>query len=61
VVGFAVPFGGLVESAMKRDADVKDSGNLIPGHGGFMDRFDSWAFTAPIVFVLMKFYQEIPF
>ena len=61
VVGLVVPFGGLLESAMKRDADVKDSGNLIPGHGGFMDRFDSWAFTAPIVFVLMKFYQEVPF
>jgi len=61
VVGLAVPFGGLVESAMKRDAGVKDSGNLIPGHGGFMDRFDSWAFSAPIVFLLMKFYEANPF
>lgn len=61
VVGVAVPFGGLIESAMKRDAGVKDSGTLIPGHGGFMDRFDSWAFTAPIVFLLMKLYQAFPF
>jgi phosphatidate cytidylyltransferase len=61
VVGVAVPGGGLIESAMKRDAGVKDSGTLIPGHGGFMDRFDSWAFSAPIVYLLLKLYAVYPF
>jgi len=55
VVGVAVPIGGLIESAMKRDTGVKDSGTLIPGHGGAMDRFDSWAFSAPILYLLMLF------
>jgi phosphatidate cytidylyltransferase len=61
VVGVAVPFGGLIESAMKRDAGVKDSSNLIPDHGGVMDRFDSWAFSAPIVYVVMLFFAKHPF
>ena len=61
VVGVVVPIGGLIESAMKRDAGVKDSSALIPGHGGVMDRFDSWAFSAPILYVLMKFFANHPF
>lgn len=47
--------GDLAASAIKRNHDIKDYGNLIPGHGGILDRFDSIIFTAPIVYYLIKF------
>lgn len=52
-MGFA---GGLVMSSIKRDRGVKDFGDLIPGHGGIMDRMDSLVFAAPVFFHLTRFF-----
>ena len=48
-------FGDLIESLMKRTVHVKDSGNVIPGHGGLLDRFDSMLLAAPVIFIYLSF------
>lgn len=55
IVVVAGTFGDLLESQLKRTVHIKDSGNIIPGHGGLLDRFDSMLLAAPVIFIYLSF------
>lgn len=58
ISAIAGTFGDLLESKLKRTAGVKDSGSLMPGHGGFLDRFDSLLLATPFVWLYVSFFMK---
>jgi phosphatidate cytidylyltransferase len=57
VITIAGQFSDLAESLIKRDGNVKDSGKIVPGHGGAFDRFDSYLFVAPAVYYVLQIFK----
>jgi phosphatidate cytidylyltransferase len=57
IVAIFGTIGDLVESMLKRSLGVKDSGHIMPGHGGFLDRFDAFIFAMPFVYLFLIFFH----
>jgi phosphatidate cytidylyltransferase len=55
-IGAIVPLGDFGESMLKRQSGLKDSSNIFPGHGGFLDRIDSWIWGAAIGYFIIQFF-----
>lgn len=58
-IALAATIGDLVESTFKRLTGIKDSGHIIPGHGGVLDRFDSMMFTVPLVYYYVQVFRLV--
>jgi phosphatidate cytidylyltransferase len=56
IISIAGTYGDLVESMLKRSMGVKDSGSVMPGHGGFLDRFDSSFISFPLVYLFISLF-----
>jgi phosphatidate cytidylyltransferase len=59
VLGVLTPVGDLFVSLLKRTAGTKDTGNVIPGHGGVLDRIDTWIWSSLIAYYLIQIFAYL--
>ena len=55
-MGITAMTGDLIESMFKRDADIKDSSNIIPGHGGILDKLDGMLVSGPVLYLIVRYF-----